>query len=201
LKTKGSKLVSMASNRIIGLDIGMKADYSALVCLNLREKRVSAIQRWKLGTSLLKVADDSVSINSQLNADVMLIDATMNHSVYENIRKQSRIQVIPITITAGNKQSKNRFGGWNVSKTRLIHTLMNAIENKRFTIPSDPPELMNELMTMKSAISKAGNLKYEASPGNHDDLVMALTLAVWWAYKGSQSSENTLIGGNLYPWS
>jgi hypothetical protein len=187
--------------RVLGLDIGMKADYSALVSLNYVNNKamIDYTYRWSLGTKLLSVASNMHEVILKLNPAYLLIDATMNHSVFEEIKlKEPRCRVIPITITGGNVFRVNRFGGYNVSKSSLITTLMTIIERRLIAIPRNSTTLIKELSNFKRHISKAGNAKYEAPQGEHDDLVMAMSLCVWWKYSRYDYTNKNDGGGITY---
>lgn len=64
------------------------------------------------------------------------------------------------------------------SKTTLVNHLASVIERERLTMRPNPP-LLRELESFRFHQTRSGNTKLEASAGEHDDLVIALALAVF----------------------
>lgn len=64
----------------------------------------------------------------------------------------------------------------NESKKQLIEGLSIAIEQQKISYP-DIPELINELRIFGYKYSAGGTISYNAPPGYHDDIVIALSLA------------------------
>jgi hypothetical protein len=77
------------------------------------------------------------------------------------------------------------------SKARLIGKFLAAFDAGRVQInPNLPvyPQLERELINNRAAISSPGQAKFEAPLGEHDDLLYALALCIWWGkekYKGT----------------
>ena len=63
---------------------------------------------------------------------------------------------------------------------QLIEHLAVLIERKEISFP-DIKVLISELSAFQYEISRAGNMKYGAPTGLHDDTVIALALASWGA--------------------
>ena len=72
------------------------------------------------------------------------------------------------------------------SKKRLIDELALAFAQRVVHLPADPV-LTGELCAFSVELTGAGNLRYSAPPGLHDDTVMALALA--WAARGLGATE------------
>ena len=64
----------------------------------------------------------------------------------------------------------------NSSKTKLVNSLIVAIQNKDVQLLNDE-SLISELATYEAQVTQAGNVTYNASKGCHDDLVIATMLA------------------------
>ena len=94
--------------------------------------------------------------------------------------------LIPITITAGMgvvPERWNRTGpmGYKVAKTHLIGALLVALETERLKFAPGlklVPALEAELRDFRVKITAAANTTYGAKAGQHDDLVIAVALAV-----------------------
>jgi hypothetical protein len=66
----------------------------------------------------------------------------------------------------------------NTSKQQLIEHLSVGIEQRLVTFPRIDV-LINELMIYQYEITRAGNMRYNAPDGYHDDCVISLALAYW----------------------
>ncbi len=63
----------------------------------------------------------------------------------------------------------------------LVDSLAILFEKKRIVLPEPRiwPEAIDELEAFEFAVSDSGNVKTGAPSGQHDDCVVALTLAAW----------------------
>jgi hypothetical protein len=98
--------------------------------------------------------------------------------------------VRPITITAGSAVTPDG-PGWRVAKKELVGALQVFIQSRRLLYSLDMPlvaELMKELETFKVKVKAAtGNESLESwRETDHDDIVLAVALALWTAERGSQ---------------
>jgi hypothetical protein len=57
---------------------------------------------------------------------------------------------------------------------------------------SDAGALQEELKDFQRKVSEAGRATYAARIGAHDDLVLSVAIALWWATSGPQSSVSEL---------
>jgi hypothetical protein len=86
-----------------------------------------------------------------------------------------------VTITAGMEQSWAG-GGWHVPKGVLISTLDARLHTAELRFAAElreAPALAEELKDFQRHVSAAGRYSYEARVGRHDDLVLAVALALW----------------------
>ena len=58
---------------------------------------------------------------------------------------------------------------------------------------SDAGALLDELKDFQRKVSDAGRATYAARTGAHDDLVLAVAIALWWATSGTQSGSQPLV--------
>lgn len=65
----------------------------------------------------------------------------------------------------------------NSNKSAMVNSLMLAFERRGLIIPNWP-ELLSELDAFEVTVSESGNMKYSAPSGMHDDIVMAICLAM-----------------------
>lgn len=112
----------------------------------------------------------------------LVVDATGVGRPVVDLFEQVGLSPIAVTITGGdatNGQGQN----WRIPKGDLVSTLNLAFEHGQLKIPTSLPlrdVLINELTNLTRKISHAGHDSYSAWRENiHDDLVLALALAVW----------------------
>ena len=72
---------------------------------------------------------------------------------------------------------------WYAPKQELVGALVTALENDRLQIASGlryAAALVGELQAFRRQVTGAGRAVYGAETSAHDDLVVAVALAVWW---------------------
>src|SRR5262249_4095481 len=115
----------------------------------------------------------------------LLIDETGVGRAVGDIFVQAGLRPQRVTITAGNEETAAvGFDRWNVAKTILISRLDAVLHTGDLRIAEELREtgpLVEELKNFHRSISAAGRQTYSARVGMHDDLVLATSLAVWWA--------------------
>jgi hypothetical protein len=95
-----------------------------------------------------------------------------------------------IVITSGTDETHHRMT-WSVPKLTLVSRLQALLHEKRLKILRELTEaetLVRELRDFRGEFTAAGHLTFNARTGKHDDLVLALALAVWRAH-GLPTSE------------
>ena len=134
----------------------------------------------------------------------LVIDRTgVGRAVYDlftqaGYSRGTRAALIPITITAGDTETRETdgSGGWRVPKRDLVGVLQVLLQGSRLRIADGlplGPTLAAEMLNFKAKITERGHDAYEAGAGGpasasgdwregaHDDLVLAATLACWYA--------------------
>jgi hypothetical protein len=89
--------------------------------------------------------------------------------------------LMPIMITGGHKAHSDH-GSYYVPKRILVSTLQVALQTKRLAVAAKLPEaatLAAELQNFQMTITESANDTYEGRQGAHDDLVLAVALALW----------------------
>lgn len=97
-----------------------------------------------------------------------------------------------VTITGGAAVTQPSPSEFHVPKRDLVTALEVVFQSRRLkAIPglSLARELRSELEKFRFDISARGNDTYEAASGHHDDLVLALALAVWHAERPGQGQS------------
>ena len=98
--------------------------------------------------------------------------------------EQAGLRPYAVTITGGEKVTVLNGGReLRTPKRELIAATQLALQSGRLSIAQDLPDaatLVAELLAFRVKISAAGHDSYEARTGEHDDMVLAASLAVWY---------------------
>jgi hypothetical protein len=179
----------------LGIDIGKANDPTALALIEhqLQETpvyQVRALHRFRLGTAyptLVEAVMSRLAAKPLAGLTRIAIDSTgVGLPVVDLFRSQPRrpSDIYAITITSGTSVGG---AGYNrtVPKRDLINTTAVILQQQRLRIAAelrDTNALANELLSYRVKISDTGHDRYEpASSQDHDDLLMALSLALWTA--------------------
>ena len=187
---------------LIGVDLGQARDYTAIAVFERFEELTGKAERgrWKtqtryelphlerppLGTSYPAIIDQLLEMIARLPPHErlkILVDRTGVGRPVVDLMRRAKLQVIPITITAGGTARGGAYGGFNVPKRELVSNLAILFQSGRLKVARTLPEaatLVEELQNFKMKITTAGNDTYEAwRESDHDDLVLAAAMACW----------------------
>jgi len=147
---------------VLGWDIAKHTDFSVMVVIDIERKHIVAFDRFNQIDYTLQLSRLD-NLAKKYNAKVIMDSTGVGDPVLEQV-KQRGIQVDGYNFT-------------NTSKQQLIEALSVAIEKQEITFPAIP-ELIHELQIYQYEITRAGNVRYNAPQGYHDDTVIALGLAL-----------------------
>lgn len=187
----------MQRDYILGLDLGQTTDYSALAVL---ERPVDAplkevvyalrhLQRFPLGTPYTAIVPGVARIAGKppLRGAPLVVDQTgVGRPVVDMLRRTPGLtRVVPVTITGGHALTQQEDGSYHVPKKELVTCLQLLVEQHRLRIAaslSEAKTLIRELQTFRVKITPAAHETFGAwRESDHDDLVLAVALATWWA--------------------
>ena len=147
--------------------------------------------RWPLGTPYPEIVNDVQGIMEALppaaKRKVLSIDQTgVGAPVVDLFRTQTRpYRLRAVHITGGSTVSHDN-GISYVPKRVLVSAVSVALQTKKLKITPDlnhSDTLKQELVNFKIKISPSGHDSYGAGEdwrvNNHDDLVLALAIALW----------------------
>jgi hypothetical protein len=184
---------------VVGVDLGQSRDPTAICIVRKRPLwdrfEVGYINRMPLGTSYPGVVAHVGRILGRLpRGTELVIDATgVGKPVFEMFVGNG-ISPIGVMITAGTSETVDgRMHG--VPKLTLISRVQALLHEGRLKIQKDLPEagvLVRELQDFRVEYSPSGHLTFNARSGKHDDLVLALAIAVWRAHRDRRLSFGTL---------
>lgn len=195
----------------LGVDLGTKQDYSALVLLSrverLQEPRalpgtwqaeterrnvysvyeVPLIERLPLGIEYRTVIDrirQIIELPALFRQQVeIVVDATgVGFPVMQQMYAAG-LNVIGITITGGTSVNQND-SGYTVPKRDLVSALQVVVQSNRLKVaPSLPlaPAFKEEVQAFRRRMTNARSETWDADSGHHDDMVLAAAIAAWYA--------------------
>lgn len=196
----------MQTRLSIGVDLAQARDRTALAAVASYRATASddsprrklhhdlvALDRLRPGISYTAQVEIINAFADKAAADgarpVLYVDQTgVGRPVLDLLRQGCPYVAYGVTITPG--ASITRTGqDWTVPKADLIGSLEVALSTRRIHASADLPfagDLDKELHAFGYDLTNTGRPKFEARAG-HDDLVLALSLAVWGAENGGGS--------------
>lgn len=96
-------------------------------------------------------------------------------------------RVVPITITGGDTVRRDRWNrsgsiGYWTPKTELVSAVQAGLQSRRLKLLSKLPlaeTLRRELTDFRVNVTRSATETYAAREGSHDDLVIAVAMALW----------------------
>jgi hypothetical protein len=185
---------------VLGADLGQSSDPTALCVLEhthaFREWErggadqvedtfdVRHLQRLPLGLSYPAVVQETARLLARPplvgNCD-LIVDETGVGRAVADIFDTAGMSPIRVTITSGIDQSFVN-GSWHVPKQVLISTLDARLHTGELRFAKELLEagaMQEELKDFRRKVSVAGRYTFEARVGKHDDLVLAVAIALW----------------------
>ena len=149
------------------------------------------LERVPLGTSYPGIVAHVGQLLRKLPGDPeLVIDFTGVGRPIFDMFVYSGIYPIGVVITAGNAETRDGMV-CSVPKLTLVSRLQALLHQGRLKILRELDEaetLVRELQDFRVDFTAAGHLTFNARSGKHDDLVLALAIAVWRAYGGGMGS-------------
>jgi hypothetical protein len=177
----------------LGLDLGQKQDFSAFACVQKVPGPLSGydlrhLERLNLNMSYPAVArhtQDLVAKTRSHGKTTLVVDATGVGVPVLDLLRAYGVRPVAITITGGQSISGTDCD-LHVPKRTLMRTLVALFGAGRLRIAAKLPysiELTEELSSVQVKINRRTSHESYGARGakRHDDLVLALALAVWYA--------------------
>lgn len=159
---------------VMGVDLAKTVDFTVLTVMDSVTRELVAFERFQ-DVSWTEQKIRIQSLAKKYNNALCFIDSTgVGDPVVEDLQK-SGVSVDGIKFTSA-------------SKFNLIDNLSIAIEQRLITFPM-VEVLIKELKQFEYVITNAGNIKYSAPEGKHDDCVISLALAVWGIRHGLKEAQ------------
>jgi len=190
------------SSSYMGVDLGQSQDYTAVAIIehvaNDREHEyhLRRCARLPLGTSYQDITRHIKTIVRQFENEgrgiTLVVDATgVGKPVIDSLREDG-LKPVSITVTGGQNTSSSD-GEWHVPKRDIIASAKVALGKRQLKIAKGMPfadTLLHELEMFRVKMNVATGRETDEAwrEGEHDDLVCALSLAVWWALQQKKAS-------------
>jgi hypothetical protein len=190
-----------AERLTMGVDLGQSNDPTA-ICVVKRVARpgekpafdVLHLERLPLGMSYVEQVERVVNLltRPQLRGKTeLVIDYTGVGRPVANLFQEASVTPTCITITGG-RAITNEGLIWSVPKGEIISRIQSLLHTGQLRISPSLPDafaLKNELSTMQADFTDTGYIKFNARSGAHDDLVLALGIALWKSYGQSEATS------------
>jgi len=116
-------------------------------------------------------------------ADLIVDDSGVGRAV-SDLMIERGLDPWRISITAGSEVTYTGRKRFNAAKTELVATVDALMHDGRLKFAAALTEagnLKDELKDFRRKITDAGRSTYAARVGSHDDLILAIAIAAWWA--------------------
>jgi hypothetical protein len=187
---------------VLAADLGQSTDPTAIAVLEHRKvfhehhtgKRRAQIEerfdvrhlaRLPLGLSYPAVVQEVAMLLSRkplAGRCELIIDETGVGRAVADIFDATGLKPTRVSITAGTDQTRHGLRGWHVAKQILISTLDARLHTGELRFAAELLEagaMQEELKDFRRKVSAAGRYAFEARVGKHDDLVLAVAIALW----------------------
>jgi len=161
----------------VGADLARSEDYLAIVALGANGV-VSHLTRER-GLSWGQIQRRIEAVAEAHGHPTVAIDASRDNKLVADL-EQAGVTIEPVKFTAQRKQT-------------LVENLAAGIEADEVTVPKDSM-LATELGVFEFETTRAGNIRYGAPSGHHDDTVDALAMAYDLADAGGIATARATFG-------
>ena len=189
---------------VVGVDLGQSHDPTAIAIVRRIDDvtgkpkfQVGHLERLPLGTPYPGVVAHVGRLLARKplrdNAELVIDYTGVGRPVFDMF-VGSGISPIGVTITAGDAVT-NDGAVYKVPKLTLISRVQALLHDGRLKIHKglpDAPALVGELQEFRAEVTDNGYWKFGARAGKHDDLVLAVAIALWRAH-----GDNVPWGGLL----
>jgi hypothetical protein len=182
---------------VIGVDLGQVHDYTAVTIIERRQAPgawvVRFLVRFPLGTSYPEIVErikDLMYLSPLRGQSHLALDATGVGRPVLDLFRQAGMGCPPVGISIHGGDAVTRdpaISGYRVPKRDIVSNLQIRFELDQIKINSKmryADLLVKELQNFRVHIAESGHDSYGAGrSGAHDDLVLALGIAVWLGQK------------------
>lgn len=195
---------------IIGVDVGQANDYTAITILKPTTPDgadrptydMVHLDRWKddpypeqvrqMGALMERVKGEGEA--------TLIVDATgVGKPILDELH-EAKLRPVGVMITAGDRETREK-GTYRVPKRTLVGHLQVALQSGRLRIPKHhrlARTLLEEFQGFRVKITASGHARFgndvsDWREADHDDLVLATALSVWWGERRTPVPRATII--------
>ena len=169
------------------ISLGDEPDVRELSPQPLPRYEVSHLERLRLGMLYSRQVDhlDALLGRSSLHhlqARVLVDYAGFGRPVFDMFAGRRLLCLAQGVVTTGGREVPGNRAGWSVPKGELVSKLRALLHSGDLRIAASLPDaavLMRELQDFRVRFTESGNATFNTREGAHDDLVLALALAVF----------------------
>lgn len=172
---------------IVGVDLGQSNDYTAIIVLRRPgEDGVYWVDRQERtrGISYVEIVDRVKAIISKLPGAILVVDQTGVGAPVVDMFQKANLYPVGVLIHGGARVTYEN-GTCHVPKRDLVYVVQVLLQNRQLKVAMGPLReiLVRELLNFKIKIdAETAHDSYSAwREGDHDDLVLSVALAAWWA--------------------
>jgi hypothetical protein len=183
----------MAPRIILGVDLGQPQEFTALAAvresdLDTDGRTVWALPhlvRWPPGTPYPEVVAGVAGIAGRLDKPVLAVGITGVGQGVVDLFLQARLPVADlacVTLTGGHRAHREAYDRWAAPKQDLVAAVQSVLQGRRLRIARGLPEaatLTRELAAFRARETAGDEVLENWRERGHDDLVLAVALAVW----------------------
>jgi hypothetical protein len=174
----------MSGKFYVGVDLGQSRDSTAIAIVQIvgEQYRLGHLERVPLGTPYPSIIGRVSDLMRRLPGAMLAIDATGVGRPVCDMFSHAGVHFTGVIITGGTEESSPGNGYRHVPKVTLISHVQSLLHAGELKIRADLPEaavLVRELQDFRVNFSATGHMSFSAREGRHDDLVLALAIAVW----------------------
>lgn len=180
---------------VVAVDLGQASDPTAICAMRSHRETVDDkpvqhfdvlhLQRLPLGLSYIDQVEEVAKLLSRppLPSDCpLVIDETGVGRAVGDLFDRLGLSPTKVSITAGDAQSRHGERRYSVPKGRLISALDARLHTHELRFApklSEAGAMKEELKDFRRQVSAVGRFMYAARLSRHDDLVLAVSLALW----------------------
>ena len=146
------------------------------------------LERYELGTLYPAIVTNVANLmqTPALRGATLVVDGTGVGRPVVDMFRAAGLKPVAVLITGGDVV--NHEGGyWRVPKRDLVGAVQVPLQDKRLKFADSlalAPTLIQEMLNFKVKISESAHDSYGAwREGTHDDLILSVMLAAWWAQR------------------
>jgi hypothetical protein len=163
--------------------------------------KMRGVPRFPLGTPYTEIVPAVAALvrSGPLAESPVVVDHTGVGRAVVDMMRQSAGWIVPVTITGGHAVTVTEDCTFHVPKKELVTCLQVVLQGRRLRIARGLHEadvLVRELQQFQVKITQAAHETFGVwREGQHDDLVLAVALACWWAERCPPPGEGAFGGG------